>query len=211
MKKIFTSVLFAMCAFVGLSAQSFEFRMNGEKVADGATVTFSGSKHIIKPQYEYKTKDILSLNNLTASDLNYSAEIEVMENTMNGYDIQICMGGQCQNVTGTTFKYDSPEPLPANGSTGTLFDAYSKQTTGHMLTKLTVTANGESHNVIVRFEYSDPSGIDEIRNSGGVVDVYNVAGNLVKSSYDVDRVKSLPHGLYIIRGKNTKAYKVVVK
>ena len=61
MKKIFTSILFATCALLGLNAQSFEFRMNGEKVADGATVTFSGSKHIIKPQYEYKTKDILSL------------------------------------------------------------------------------------------------------------------------------------------------------
>ena len=51
MKKIFTSILFATCALLGLNAQSFEFRMNGEKVADGATVTFSGSKHIIKPQY----------------------------------------------------------------------------------------------------------------------------------------------------------------
>lgn len=78
MKKIFTSVLFAMCAFIGLSAQSFEFRMNGEKVEDGATVTFNGTKHIIKPQYEYKTKDILSLHNLTANAIKYSAEIVVL-------------------------------------------------------------------------------------------------------------------------------------
>ena len=211
MKKIFTSIIFATCALLGLNAQSFEFRMNGEKVADGATVTFSGSKHIIKPQYEYKTKDILSLHNLTSSDIKYTAEIEVMENTMNAYDIQICMGGQCNVFNGSTFKYEATEALPANGSAATLFDAYSKQTTGHMLTKLTVSAGLESHSVIIKFEYSDPAGIDEIRNNGGLVDVYNVAGNLVKSNYNVERINTLSHGLYIIRGKNTKAYKVVVK
>ena len=36
MKKIFTSFLFAACALIGLNAQSFEFRMNGEKVAEGS-------------------------------------------------------------------------------------------------------------------------------------------------------------------------------
>lgn len=211
MKKIFTSFLFAACALIGLNAQSFEFRMNGEKVAEGATVTFGGSKHIIKPQYEFKTKDILSLHNLTSSEIKYTAEIEIMENTMNAYDIQICMGGQCNVFSGNSFKYEASEALAANGSTATLFDAYSKQTTGHLLTKLTVSAGLESHSVIVKFEYADPAGIDEIRNNGGIVDVYNVAGNLVKSNFDVKRINNLSRGLYIIRGKNTKAYKVVVK
>lgn len=211
MKKIFTSVLFAMCAFIGLSAQSFEFRMNGEKVEDGATVTFNGTKHIIKPQYEYKTKDILSLHNLTANAIKYSAEIVILENTMEAFGVQICLGGQCNVFDGNTFSYTAIESLPANGSAATLFDAYSKLTSGHMLTKLTVTAGLESHSVMIRFEYADPAGISAIQTAGGVVDVYNVAGNLVKSNYDVNNIKNLARGLYIIRGKNTKAHKIVVK
>ena len=80
-----------------------------------------------------------------------------------------------------------------------------------MLTKLTVTAGLESHSVMIRFEYADPAGISAIQTVGGVVDVYNVAGNLVKSNYDVNNIKNLARGLYIIRGKNTKAHKIVVK
>ena len=38
MKKIFTTMLLTLCAFIGLNAQKFEFRMNGEPVDDGETV-----------------------------------------------------------------------------------------------------------------------------------------------------------------------------
>lgn len=148
-------MLLNIYSFMCLSAQTFEFRMNGEKVEEGATVTFNGTKHIIKPQYEYKTKDILSLHNLTANDIKYSAEIVVLENTMEAFGVQICMGGQCNVFDGNTFKFVAIEALPANGNAATLFDASSKLTSGHMLTKLTVTAGLESHSVMIRFEYSD--------------------------------------------------------
>ena len=73
MKKIFTSFLFAAFAIIGLNAQSFEFRMNGEKVADGATVTgFICNKHIVKQQWMHKTEGILSLYNLTDKDIKYT-------------------------------------------------------------------------------------------------------------------------------------------
>lgn len=215
MKKIFTSILFATCALLGLNAQSFEFRMNGEKVADGATVTgFSCKKHIVKQQWTHVTEDILSLYNLTDNAIKYTVELRFYDNTMNASSYQVCMGGQCQDISKFVdgyIKYDAQDPLPAKGSTGTLIDAITTQTDGHIFAQLTVSAGLESHSVIIKFEYSDPAGIDEIRNNGGLVDVYNVAGNLVKSNYNVERINTLSHGLYIIRGKNTKAYKVVVK
>ena len=215
MKKIFTSFLFAAFALIGLNAQSFEFRMNGEKVADGATVTgFICNKHIVKQQWTHKTEDILSLYNLTDKDIKYTVEIKFYDNTMNASTYQICMGGECQDFSKFVngyIKYDATYPLPANGSAETLVDAMTTQKEGHIFAELTVTSGLESHNVIIKFEYADPAGISAIQTAGGVVDVYNVAGNLVKSNYDVNNIKNLARGLYIIRGKNTKAHKIVVK
>jgi len=215
MKKIFTSILFATCALLGLNAQSFEFRMNGEKVADGATVTgFNCKKHIVKQQWTHMTEGTLSLHNLTDKEIKYTVEIKFYDNTMNASSYQICMGGECQDFSKFVngyIKYDATYPLPANGKAETLVDAMTTQKEGHIFAELTVTSGLESHNVIIKFEYADPAGISAIQTVGGVVDVYNVAGNLVKSNYNVERINTLSHGLYIIRGKNTKAYKVVVK
>lgn len=162
MKKIFTTLLLTLCAFICLNAQKFEFRMNGDPVVDGETVTFYGKKHVIKPQYEYKTTGILSLHNLTDNDINYSVEVEVLENTMEAFDMQICMGGLLYIFEGNTLGYMAKNALPASGSTPTLFDAASILTTGYMLTKLTVTDGLESQSVIIRFEYSTPVKIDNL-------------------------------------------------
>lgn len=213
MKKIFTSFLFAAFALIGLNAQSFEFRMNGEKVADGATVTgFNYKKHIVKQEWTHSTEGILLLHNLTDKDIKYTVEIKFYDNTMNASSYGICLGGACQsNFVNGYLKYDAELALPANGSADTHVTAMTTQKEGHIFAELTVTSGLESHNVIIKFEYADPAGISAIQTAGGVVDVYNVAGNLVKSNYDVNNIKNLAHGLYIIRGKNTKAYKIVVK
>ena len=162
MKKIFTTMLLTLCAFIGLNAQKFEFRMNGEPVDDGETVTFYGKKHIVKPQYNFMTSDILSVHNLTDTDINYSVVDEVLENTMEAFDLQIAMGGYLHIFEGNTFSFDAYMALPANGSAATLFNATSKLTTGHMLTKLTVTDGLESHSVIILFENSNTVKIDNL-------------------------------------------------
>ena len=213
MRKLFTLFLFA-CTSIFSHAQSLEFQLNGNKVEDGTTLTFKSTETVIIPNvlsnWAAKAKG-LTLVNKTSNPITCNVEANIIDNTLDVIGA-LCIGSTCQDFEKS---FSKSITIPANGiedmsqtKTGNM-----KKTSpaGMMVMRIDVFAGLESHSLTLHFIHEDPTGIDDIRNNGGVVDVYNVAGNLVKSNYDVNNIKNLAHGLYIIRGKNTKAYKIVVK
>ena len=56
-----------------------------------------------------------------------------------------------------------------------------------------------AHDVEVSGSFT--TGIQEIVRDGGLVDVYDVRGVLVRSRMDVRELRTLPDGLYIINGQ----------
>ena len=212
-RRLLASAIVAFAAVTAGFAQSFEFRMDGERVEDGETVTFTSVEDELLGTVICETSSRLSLYNLTTSILNYTGTVVINSNEMEATGLQICMGGLCQQISGTSQSFSGT--LFNGGSAPTLFDAYP-QKDGTLEATLTVTSGSETISVNILFLHgSAATGIDAVETSAGdaLYDVYTLSGNLLRSGVAQSAVRSLPKGLYVVRqvGANGSARKLAVR
>lgn len=202
------SLVAVLAAFAGSQAQSFEFRLKGEPVQDGATLEFDAIYDIFNkitciPQQ-------FTLVNLTDAPVTYSISLDVLDNSMEA-TTKMCSGDQNQCVTFVgrwsgyiTLSPDTPTPIQ--------YDAYP-QKEGTMTTLLTVSSAGEKHAVNLLFRNNGTTAISSVSGDASAVDVYDMAGRQVLSACPAAEVQSLARGVYVVRpvGRAAAASKVIVK
>ena len=202
------SLVAMLAAFAGSQAQSFEFRLKGEPVQDGATLEFEAIRDIFKN--EICTPQQFTLVNLTDASVTYSISLDVLDNSMEA-TTQMCSGdqNQCVTVVGRwsgyiTLSPDTPTPIQ--------YDAYP-QKEGTMTTLLTVSSAGETHAVNLLFRNNGTTAISSVSGDASAVDVYDMAGRQVLSACPAAEVQSLARGVYVVRpvGRAAAASKVIVK
>ncbi len=137
-------------------AQSFEFRYQGQSVADGATVTIPAVEDswgfgemwcYTNPEDDPSNGLILKLLSGTAAQ--GTATLTIDENTLNPSLISWCMGGSCVpmiNITSLTKDFEV-----VNGSCNVQFDAENAQSEGHLIATLVATIGNETHTVKIKF------------------------------------------------------------
>ena len=197
-----------LAAFAGSQAQSFEFRLKGEPVQDGATLEFDAIYDILNKIT--CTPQQFTLVNLTDAPVTYSISLDVLDNSMEA-TTQMCSGdqNQCVNVVDRwsgyiTLSPDTPTPIQ--------YDAYP-QKEGTMTTLLTVSSAGETHAVNLLFRNNGTTAISSVSGDASAVDVYDMAGRQVLSACPAAEVQSLARGVYVVRpvGRAAAASKVIVK
>lgn len=197
-----------LAAFAGSQAQSFEFRLKGEPVQDGATLEFDAIYDILNKIT--CTPQQFTLVNLTDAPVTYSISLDVLDNSMEA-TTQMCSGdqNQCVNVVDRwsgyiTLSPDTPTPIQ--------YDAYP-QKEGTMTTLLTVSSAGETHAVTLLFRNNGTTAISSVSGDASAVDVYDIAGRQVLSACPAAEVQSLARGVYVVRpvGRAAAASKVIVK
>lgn len=197
-----------LAAFAGSQAQSFEFRLKGEPVQDGATLEFDAIYDILNKIT--CTPQQFTLVNLTDAPVTYSISLDVLDNSMEA-TTQMCSGdqNQCVNVVDRwsgyiTLSPDTPTPIQ--------YDAYP-QKEGTMTTLLTVSSAGETHAVTLLFRNNGTTAISSVSGDASAVDVYDMAGRQVLSACPAAEVQSLARGVYVVRpvGRAAAASKVIVK
>lgn len=210
MKRVLLSLFAALAAFAAGSAQSFEFRYNGEPIEDGATLEYESMRDIL-PGHEYVcVPRLFTVANVSASPLTFTASLRITENSMEA-TAQMCTGGQCMPVTQSW----SGSFTVAPGETEALqYEAWPSKP-GTMTTVFTATAAGETKTVNFLFKHSVASGITEATTEAPAYDVYSLSGSLVGQSLAPAALRQLPAGAYIVRpvgdagGTNVK--KVIVR
>ena len=202
------SLVAVLAAFAGSQAQSFEFRLKGEPVQDGATLEFDAIYDILNKIT--CTPQQFTLVNLTDAPVTYSISLDVLDNSMEA-TTQMCSGdqNQCVNVVDRwsgyiTLSPDTPTPIQ--------YDAYP-QKEGTMTTLLTVSSAGETHAVNLLFRNNGTTAISSVSGDASAVDVYDMAGRQVLSACPAAEVQSLARGVYVVRpvGRAAAASKVIVK
>ena len=209
MKRLLMSFVAVLAAFSGSQAQSFEFRMDGEPVADGATVEFHAEEDELFHTYSCETGSRLALYNTSDAVINsigitYSA---VSGSLGEGVVPQICMGGGCQTQFPIT--YTATMPCFVGGSVATSIHVDNCQE-GELLTRLDVTAAGESRTVYIKFVCDGTTGIAPLQ-SAAEADVYDISGNLVCRRAGAAALSALRPGVYIVkepRGGEARKYVV---
>lgn len=193
MKKLFLSVVLSLAVFSLSLADNFAFKYKGKIVADGETVDFEAQYDILKGQMVCATYGTLSLANLSGTAQTYDCRFQVNDNSFDGSGMQICLGGTCRKFTDAiSFSFSSE-----NASEATLIDVHPGAY-GSMLTTLTATSGGETHTVRIRFTYTDPTGVDNVASTPGLVDIYSMDGVLLHKAVSLENVTGLK-GLYIVK------------
>lgn len=203
------SLVAVLAAFAGSQAQSFEFRLKGEPVQDGATLEFEAIQGIL-PNEIICTPQQFTLVNLTDSTVTYSISLDVLDNSMEATAL-MCSGDQNQCVP-FEGRWSGYIPLSPDTPTPIQYDAYP-QKDGTMTTLLTVSAAGETHAVNLLFRNNGTTAISSVSGDASAVDVYDMAGRQVLSACPAAEVQSLARGVYVVRpvGRAAAASKVIVK
>lgn len=202
MKKIILTSLLAILSIGYSVAQTFGFTYKGEKLEDGATVTFEADYDIMTGKNICATATVLSLKDFTPTGEEKSYDVNFVI-TRDDFDIkakQICFGGNCWQIQGNSqaYTFQSAKEVEA-----TLIDItpgkYGKATS-----VLTVKRGTETHTVNIEFTYSDPAGITNTSRNAELSDIYSVDGRLVRKGVRINEVKDLK-GLYIVKNNATKS------
>ena len=142
-------------------AQTFEFRYGGKPLPDGATVTIQAEPDEFFPEElncntnpSGDPTNGLILSSVSGSQLEGSATLEIVSNTLNPARIQWCMGGQCVIMAEPTLTKTFET---SNGITQVQFEAANVQE-GRLEAVLRATVSGEQHTVnIVMTNGSTPT------------------------------------------------------
>lgn len=211
MKRVLLSLFAALAAFAAGSAQSFEFRYNGEPIEDGATLEYESMRDIL-PGHEYVcVPRLFTVANVSASPLMFTASLRITENSMEA-PARMCTGGQCDYLE---MQFWSGSFTVAPGETEALqYEAWPSKP-GTMTTVFTATAAGETKTVNFLFKHSVASGITEATTEASLYDVYSLSGSLVGHSLAPAALRKLPAGAYIVRpvgdAGGTSVKKVIVR
>lgn len=203
MKKILTSFTL-LCFLTTLYAQDCAFQFQGKELADGSEVTIYASEDPLFGDLICDTNPVddaangLFLLNKTSKALTCSATINIQTNTMNGSDIQWCMGSDCVPVTSTSLSKNFT--LPASNKMMAKFDCLPTKE-GEMITKLSVRASGKTYTVTIRF-VNAPTHISDASTTVVPVAYYTLDGR---------QVPERPRGVCLVKFSDGRVRKVVSK
>lgn len=207
MARILLLILVAALSLSANAQNTFEFRLRGEPVEDGATVTFASAMNPFEEEVLCETA-MLSLCNLTDKDITCTVKLQIEENSMNATNIKCCMGTNCQDVRNNSLSI--AQKLNANGSAIVIYDALPT-TAGTMRTKFTATAGNETHTVYVLFTHESTTAIADVSARTGAdasADVYSLTGALLRRGCGAAELQTLPRGVYLVRTSDGKVRKM---
>lgn len=206
------------------NAQTFEWRKDGAKVEDGSTLEYKIELEEVVPGLFYRygavtgaLENDLALYNLSGAPLDIV--VNCVSDDATGSRLQCCFGGQCTQfqsniwsksytLSTSTTQVEHRLQLDYYSDMGAMNEISPLEDRG---VTVTAEANGESHQIIVKF-VNTLSGISNVSGSDGTVDVFDMTGKRVKAGISASSVSNLQSGLYIVRDCATKAgRKVMVK
>lgn len=224
MKRVLLSVIAMFVAGISVNAQTFEWRKDGAKVEDGSTLEYKIELEEMVPGLFYRygavtgaLENSLALYNVSGAPLD--VVVNCVSDDATGSGLQCCFGGQCTRFTSNIWSRSYTLSTSAAQVEHRLqLDYFSSRGAMDEISPLedrgvtvTAEANGESHQVIVKF-VNTLSGISSVSGSDGTVDVFDMTGKRVKAGISASSVSGLQSGLYIVRDCATKAgRKVMVK
>lgn len=210
-------------ACISVNAQTIEWRKDGAKVEDGATLEYNIGVEEMVPGMFYRYAGVtgggekdLAIYNLTGADLAVTVRCVSAEATGSG--LSCCFGGQCMPFQGNSWNKDYTLTTDGTQMNHRLqLDYYSSpggspeelEKLEDRAVKVTASAGGESHEITVKF-VNATNGIANISGSNGMVDVYDMAGNRIMAGVSAKQAYGLQGGMYIIRDCTTKVGRKVV-
>lgn len=203
MKKILTSFAL-LCFFTTLYAQDCAFQFQGRELADGSEVTIFAREDPLFGDLVCDTnpsddaENGLFLVNKTSSAISCSATINIQTNTMNGSEIQWCMGMDCMAVNSTSLSKNFT--LPASSKMITKFDCLPTKE-GEMVTKLSVRAASKTYTVTIRF-VNAPTHVSDASITAVPVAYYTLDGR---------QVPERPRGVCLVKFSDGRVRKLVSK
>ena len=181
-KKIYLTATAMLFFFVTMAtSQTFEFRFQGEKVEDGATVTIPAEEDefgfgelccVTNSSDNPNNGIILTLRN--GQSAKGSATISIGHNSLDAAVLKWCMGGECTLFNDKTLL--TKQFNVSGGSVQVQFDAENIRSGGYLLANLKATIGLESHSINILFTKVDISDVVAVIN--------NIAGT--NSEYDCD-------------------------
>ena len=188
--------------FLAAGAQTLEFRYQGQRLDNEATVTIEAEEDFFgemscETNPSAAPMDGLVLNCLGATSGTVTAVLQIEDNTLDATTLQWCMGGECSLVGSKTTLTKTFSP--AEGMQ-VLFDATNIVNDGELTAKLEVTLGASTRTVYIHFINGDPAGIENKRtdNNSGTLELSN------SGIYDLQGRRlngQLPKGIYICNGK----------
>lgn len=201
-KQLLLSLAVLLFTVTTATAQSFEFRYQGNTVPEGGTVTiaavpdeFGFGEYWCESNPSSNPNNGLILKLLSGTTASGTANINIERNTLNPQTLKWCMGGECSLLNNKT-TLDKNFSV-SNGSVQVQFDAENCRSVGDLLATLTATIGTETHTVKILFTY-------------GTSDINNVNGDIQQDKVYFDlngrRVDNPTKGVYVTNGK-----KIVIK
>lgn len=201
-KQLLLSLAVLLFTVTTVTAQSFEFRYQGNTVPEGGTVTiaaapdeFGFGEYWCESNPSSNPNNGLILKLLSGTTASGRANINIERNTLNPQTLKWCMGGECSLLNNKT-TLDKNFSV-SNGSVQVQFDAENCQSVGDLLATLTATIGSETHTVKILFTY-------------GTSAINNVTGDILQDNIYFDlngrRVEHPTNGVYVTNGK-----KIVIK
>lgn len=157
-----TALLFLLG--IQAQAQSFEFRYQGQTLADGATVTIAAAENdfgelACETNPSSNPTNGLMLQLLNGFTSNVKATLQITYNSLNATVLQWCMGGECKPVNGSeTFT----KTFMVEGGEQVHFDALNIQQKGYLLATLSATVGLETHQVTIQCTNGESAGIGQL-------------------------------------------------
>ena len=205
MKRLFTSLALLCATFLSMNAQDCYFQYMGKALADGETITIEAEEDPIFKDLECNTNPasnptngLLFINKGNAA-INGSATITISNKTMTTTQIQWCMGGSCEIVTGSTKTKNFT--TPAGGSTPVQYDCIVDKE-GDMNTKLEAKVGNKTYTVNILFTTTQSHITDSSVNALKPVAYYTLDGR---------EVPQRPRGLCLVKFADGRVRKVVGK
>lgn len=207
MRKIYLIALFALVSLCNGFAQKLQITNGEEVLSEGETVVFPAMKNPFFGRFECNASAI-GVKNLSSESISCTTTYYHESGDMTYSGMQTCQGGLCSNFD--YFPYTKSYSVNA-GENSSLQYEFTPKKYGELTVRVVVNGGDESHTVYLKFVYSDPTGIEDIKvASTKSYDVYDMNGRCLSSN--VENLNSLTKGLYIVRdNSNGKIQKVILR
>lgn len=194
MKKIYLTALFALVSVCSTFAQKLQLTNGTEVLSEGETVVFQAEKNPFFSKIECNASAI-GVKNLSSESISCTTTYYRESGNMTVSGMQTCQGGLCSNFS--TFPYTKSYSVKAGENSSLLYE-FTPTQYGELTVRVVVNGGGESHTVYLKFVYSDPTGIDDIKAASiPSYDVYDMNGRCLSSH--VENLSNLTKGLYLVR------------
>ena len=210
MKKIFTLSMVLLLA-MQVAAQKFEFKYNGEVLADGSTLTINAETDMFgelacETNPSSGSAEGLVIAGKDGAYISGSAHMAILEHTFKAKTVQWCMGGSCELMKTVT----ELDKTFSDVSVPVMFDAFTIRQEGYLLAQLDVTVGDDSQTLYIEFSNDQHAGIGSMIATEGSADVYDLNGRRVLTNANAAERQMLKPGLYVVKSGD-KTRKLIVK